>query len=92
MVAYILVVSVGLSILFNRNASSGGLDIVAKIMNKFLGIELGKAMSFAGMCVALSSCIISKNEEEIRQYHESLCYFVHVLSNSSYGMKMDIKL
>lgn len=27
---YILVVSVGLSILFNRNASSGGLDIVAK--------------------------------------------------------------
>ena len=28
---YILVVSVGLSILFNRNASSGGLDIVAKI-------------------------------------------------------------
>ena len=26
---YILVVSIGLSILFNRNASSGGLDIVA---------------------------------------------------------------
>ena len=32
---YILVVSVGLSILFNRNASSGGLDIVAKIINKY---------------------------------------------------------
>ena len=30
---YILVVSVGLSILFNRNASSGGLDIVAKIFS-----------------------------------------------------------
>ena len=43
---YILVVSVGLSILFNRNASSGGLDIVAKIMNKYLHMELGKAMSF----------------------------------------------
>ena len=42
---YILVVSVGLSILFNRNASSGGLDIVAKIMNKYLHMELGKAMS-----------------------------------------------
>ena len=39
---YILVVSVGLSILFNRNASSGGLDIVAKIMNKYLHMELGK--------------------------------------------------
>lgn len=56
--AYILVVSVGLSILFNRNASSGGLDIVAKIMNKFLHIELGKAMSIAGMCVALSSAFV----------------------------------
>ena len=56
--AYILVVSVGLSILFNRNASSGGLDIVAKIMNKFLHIELGKAMSLAGMCVALSSAFV----------------------------------
>ena len=39
---YTLVVSVGLSILFNRNASSGGLDIVAKIMNKYLHMELGK--------------------------------------------------
>ena len=35
-VCYIFVVSIGLSILFNRNASSGGLDIVAKIMNKYL--------------------------------------------------------
>lgn len=55
---YILVVSVGLSILFNRNASSGGLDIVAKIMNKYLHMELGKAMSLSGMCVALSSALV----------------------------------
>lgn len=55
---YILVVSIGLSILFNRNASSGGLDIVAKIMNKYLHVELGKAMSISGMCVALSSALI----------------------------------
>ena len=55
---YILVVSVGLSILFNRNASSGGLDIVAKIMNKYLHIELGRAMSLSGMCVALSAALV----------------------------------
>ena len=101
---YILVVSVGLSILFNRNASSGGLDIVAKIMNKYLHIDLGRAMSLSGMCVALSAalvydkktvvlsvlgtyfnglvldhfifdhnikrrvCIITKKEEELRQF------------------------
>lgn len=101
---YILVVSVGLSILFNCNASSGGLDIVAKIMNKYLHMDLGKAMSLSGMCVALSAalvydkktvvlsvlgtyfnglvldhfifdhnikrrvCIITKKEEELRQF------------------------
>ena len=101
---YILVVSVGLSILFNRNASSGGLDIVAKIMNKYLHMEIGKAMSLSCMCVALSAalvydkkkvvlsilgtyfngiildhfifdhnikrrvCIITKKEEELRQF------------------------
>ena len=101
---YVLVVSVGLSILFNRNASSGGLDIVAKIVNKYLHMELGKAMSLSGMCVALSAalvydkktvvlsilgtyfngiildhfifdhnikrrvCIITKKEEELRQF------------------------
>ena len=57
-ICYILVVSIGLSILFNMNASSGGLDIVAKIVNKYLHIELGKAMSISGMCVALSSALI----------------------------------
>jgi len=55
---YILVVSVGLSILFNRNASSGGLDIVAKIMNKYMHMDLGKAMSLSGMCVALSAALV----------------------------------
>ena len=103
-ICYVFVVSIGLCILFNRNASSGGLDIVAKIMNKFFRIELGRAMSLAGMCVALSSafaydkktvvlsvlgtylnglvldyfifgqtekkrvCIITKHEEEVRQF------------------------
>ena len=56
--SYILVVSFGLSILFNQNASSGGLDIVAKIMNKYLHMELGRAMSLAGMVISLSSALV----------------------------------
>ncbi len=56
-ICYILVVGVGLAILFSCNASSGGLDIVAKIMNKFLHMELGKAMSVSGMLVALCSAL-----------------------------------
>ena len=55
---YVLVVSIGLAMLFNMNASSGGLDIVAKIMNKYLHMDLGKAMSLSGMCVALSSAFV----------------------------------
>lgn len=55
---YIFTVSIGLSILFNRNASSGGLDIVAKILNRYLHMDLGKAMSMSGMVVALSSAFV----------------------------------
>lgn len=56
-ICYILVVGVGVSILFSRNASSGGLDIVVKIMNKYLKMDVGKAMSVSGMVVALSSAL-----------------------------------
>ena len=55
MLCYILVVGIGLAMVFSCNASSGGLDIVAKLMNKYLRIELGKAMALSGMMVALSS-------------------------------------
>ena len=61
-VCYILLVAVGLGILFTHNASSGGLDIVAKLMNKFLGMELGKAMSLSGILVAASSALVYDKE------------------------------
>ena len=54
-VCYTLVVSIGLSLLFSRNASSGGIDIIAKLMNKFLRMDLGQAMSLSGILVALSA-------------------------------------
>ena len=69
---YILVVSVGLSILFNRNASSGGLDIVAKIMNKYLHMDLGRAMSLSGMCVALSAAFVYDKKISGTQYFGNL--------------------
>lgn len=56
-ICYILVVGVGLAILFSRNASSGGLDIVAMILNKYFHVDLGQAMSTAGLLVALSSAL-----------------------------------
>lgn len=57
-IGYCFFVSIGLSMLFNRNASSGGLDIIAKFLNKFLHMDFGKAMGAAGMAVALSSALV----------------------------------
>lgn len=57
-ICYICVVSIGQSILFVRNASSGGLDIVGKFMNKYFHMEVGKAIGLAGMVVALSSILV----------------------------------
>ena len=52
---YILLVAISMAVLFSCNASSGGLDIVAKIFNKYLRMELGKAGSVCGIAVALSA-------------------------------------
>ena len=64
-ICYMLVVSVGQAILFSRNASSGGLDIVGKLMNKFLRMDLGKALAFSGMAVALSSALCYDKEKVV---------------------------
>jgi uncharacterized membrane-anchored protein YitT (DUF2179 family) len=58
MICYLFVIAIGQAILFKCNASSGGLDIVGKIINKFFRIELGQAISIAGICVALMSAMI----------------------------------
>ena len=51
----ILIISVGQAMMFNANASSGGLDILGKVLNKYLHVELGKSIAFIGaITVALS--------------------------------------
>ena len=56
-IGYILVSGIGIAMLFSCNASSGGLDIVAKLMNKFLHMDVGQAISLSGILVALSSAL-----------------------------------
>lgn len=58
MLCYTMLVSLGLALLFVRNASSGGLDIAAKILNRYFHMELGAALAAAGMVVALSSALV----------------------------------
>ena len=61
-VSFVLVLSVGQAMLFNINASSGGLDIVAKLMNKYLRMGLGKAMALSGFLVASTSILVADRE------------------------------
>lgn len=49
----ILIQGVGLAIVFNQNASTGGTDIIAKILNKFTQIEIGKSLLIADFVVVL---------------------------------------
>jgi uncharacterized membrane-anchored protein YitT (DUF2179 family) len=56
-ICYVLIVDIGLAILFSYNASSGGIEVIAKLMNKFLHIELGKSVAIAGIAVALTSAL-----------------------------------
>jgi len=58
-ICYICVVSIGQAMLFIRNASSGGLDIVGKFINKYFHVELGRAVGMAGMAVALCSIFVN---------------------------------
>ena len=54
-VGMIVVICFGQAILFNADAASGGLDIIAKMMNKYLHMELGKAIVIAGAVTVASS-------------------------------------
>ncbi len=56
--AYILVAGLGQALLFHVNASSGGLDILAKVVNKFTHLELGKAVMIIGIITSLTSILV----------------------------------
>lgn len=40
----VFISGIGLAILFNQNASSGGTDILARILNKYYQLDLGKGL------------------------------------------------
>ena len=56
---HLFLVSFCQATLFNVNASSGGLDIIGKLLNKYLRVDLGKAVASCGLVVALMSYFVS---------------------------------
>ena len=76
---YILLVSISMAVLFSCNASSGGLDIVAKILNKYFRIEFGKAGALCGIAVALSAAF----------FYDSKTVVLSVLATYFAGLVVD---
>lgn len=58
LVSYILIIALGQAILFNVNASSGGLDVIAKIISKYTHADIGKAVTIGGMITAVTSIFV----------------------------------
>lgn len=58
LVSYILIIALGQALLFNANASSGGLDVVAKIISKYTHADIGKAVTIGGLITAVTSIFV----------------------------------
>ncbi len=56
---FVLLLSISQAILFNINASTGGLDILAKIVNKYLHFDIGASVSVAGAVICCTAFTIN---------------------------------
>ena len=59
LLCFVLILSASQTILFHINASTGGLDILAKIVNKYLHIDLGTSVSVAGALICCTAFAIN---------------------------------
>ncbi len=56
---FVLLLSAAQAVLFSINASTGGLDILAKIVNKYLHFDIGKSVTVAGACICCTAFAIN---------------------------------
>jgi len=59
LLCFVLILSASQTILFNINASTGGLDILAKIVNKYLHFDIGTSVSVAGALICCTAFAIN---------------------------------
>ena len=56
---FVLLLSLAQAVLFKINASTGGLDILAKIVNKYLHFDIGTSVSVAGWIICCTAFMIN---------------------------------
>lgn len=58
LLCFVLILSFSQTILFRRNASTGGLDILAKIVNKYFHVDLGTSVTIAGAMICCTAIFV----------------------------------
>ena len=76
---FMVVISLGQALLFNMNASSGGLDVIAKLLNKYLGFKIGESLTIAGFIIASTSIFVYDRETMI----------ISLIGTYIYGLVLD---
>ncbi len=56
---FVLLLSASQALMFSINASTGGLDILAKIVNKYLHFDIGASVSIAGAVICCTAFFIN---------------------------------
>lgn len=59
LICFVLILSISQTILFHINASTGGLDILAKIVNKYLHFDIGTSVTVAGAIICCTAFAIN---------------------------------
>ena len=59
LICFVLILSMSQAIMFSINASTGGLDILAKIVNKYLHFDIGLSVTIAGVIICCTAFFVN---------------------------------
>lgn len=59
LICFVLILSASQALMFSINASTGGLDILAKIVNKYLHFDIGTSVSVAGIVICCTAFAVN---------------------------------
>ena len=69
-----MILAVCSAIFFDMNASSGGIDIVAKLINKYLGFKIGQSITIIGVLISMAAIFVYDRETMVISLVGTLIY------------------
>ncbi|WP_343213122.1 YitT family protein [Fusibacter paucivorans] len=87
----VLISGVGLGIVFNQNASTGGTDIIAKVLNKRFGTDMGRALLMADLIVVVLASFVLGIELGIYALL-GVVFNGYIIDNMIEGLRMKVSV